>query len=632
MENKTYLPFGTWPSIITAGLISQRIRLDDVLWAADGETLVWTESRSSITALVAQTGSHGKRDLTDEQNVRGGVGYGGGSFTVSPYNDLIIFANRDGRLYRRSTGFGKPKPITPAINPSSAGVASPTISPDGRWVIYVYTDGQTDFLCLVDSSGQDWPVQLVRGADFYMQPAWHPDGKRIAWVEWNHPNMPWDGTRVQLGEVEGTPLRVNQVITIGGSDNSPSQQPIFSPDGRWLCFIEENGEWPDLILVDLRNKHRTVLISGDEFDLSLPAWVQGVRTMAWSHDSRLIYHIRFVGPNSSLWSVNIETGQCTLIPTGEFTALSQLTANPRGFGLAFLAAAPHLPHQLIRMDGEKLVTASNSLASTYDPSYFPPSRTISWDINADERANGIYYPPQNPQYTGTEAPPAILHVHGGPTSLTANSFIPEAAYFTSRGYAWIEVNYRGSTGYGRKYRQAMRNRWGDVDVEDSVLCAKALADQGLANPKQLVIMGGSAGGYTVLNALIRYPGLFKAGICLYGVTNLFTLDMDTHKFETHYNKSLVGALPEAAERYHAWSPVFHADKIRDALYIFQGSEDKVVPPGQAEEIVSALRARGVPHRYKLYQGEGHGFRSTETIVDYLKETERFLQQQVLFAP
>lgn len=193
------------------------------------------------------------------------------------------------------------------------------------------------------------------------------------------------------------------------------------------------------------------------------------------------------------------------------------------------------------------------------------------------------------------------------------------------------VNYRGGTGYGRSYRHAMRGRWGDVDVEDAAGCAKALGELGLADPKQLVITGGSAGGYTVLNTLIRYPGLYKAGICLFGVTNLYALDMDTHKFEAHYNATLIGKLPEAAERYHAWSPVFHADKIRDALYIFQGSEDKVVPPSQSEEIVSVLRSHGIPHQYRLYQGEGHGFRKSETIKDYLKETERFLLQHVIFA-
>jgi dipeptidyl aminopeptidase/acylaminoacyl peptidase len=178
----------------------------------------------------------------------------------------------------------------------------------------------------------------------------------------------------------------------------------------------------------------------------------------------------------------------------------------------------------------------------------------------------------------------------------------------------------------------MRERWGDVDVEDTAGCARSLVERGMADPSRLVIMGGSAGGYTVLNSLVRYPGLYKAGICLFGVSNLFALDLDTHKFEKHYNASLVGPLPEAAERYKAWSPVYHAEKIQDAIYIFQGSEDKVVPPSQSEEIVKALRARGTTYKYRLYEGEGHGFRKSETIIDYLNETERFLLEQVIYAP
>jgi len=211
------------------------------------------------------------------------------------------------------------------------------------------------------------------------------------------------------------------------------------------------------------------------------------------------------------------------------------------------------------------------------------------------------------------------------------TYSAESAYFTSRGYGYLVVNYRGSSGYGRTYRNALRHRWGEVDVEDAAGGAQALAELGLADPAKLVIEGGSAGGYTVLNALIRYPGRFKAGVCEYGVSNLFTLAMDTHKFELHYLDSMVGLLQKAADRYHAWSPIFHAGAIRDQLAVFQGKDDKVVPPAQSEEIVAALRQGGVPYIYKLYDGEGHGFRKRETIIDYLQETERFLQQYVLFS-
>jgi dipeptidyl aminopeptidase/acylaminoacyl peptidase len=248
------------------------------------------------------------------------------------------------------------------------------------------------------------------------------------------------------------------------------------------------------------------------------------------------------------------------------------------------------------------------------------------------QVHGLYYPPTNPNFTAAGLPPAIVYIHGGPTSQSTVRCSAERAYFTSRGYGWLEVNYRGSTGYGRTYQDALRQRWGLADVEDAIGGARALADRGLADASRLIISGGSAGGYTVLNALVRHPGVFKAGVCRYGVSNLFSLAMETHKFEARYNDQLIGPLPEAAGRYHEWSPIFHAENIRDALIVFQGDEDKVVPPNQSESIVEALKQRGVPHVYRLYPGEGHGFRKSESIADYLQQTEQFLQQHVLFAP
>jgi dipeptidyl aminopeptidase/acylaminoacyl peptidase len=575
-----------------------------------------------------------RQDLTDEQTPRGGVGYGGGAFTVAGTagENVLIFANNDGRLYRRNLENQRPYPITPAFGPQPAGAtASPCLSPDGKWVLYVYSDGKTDLLALTDAHGAGWPQQLVSGADFYMSPAWHPGGGWITWVEWDHPNMPWEGSRIQLARLEGSPPRPVETRTVGGGSSKPAVQPLFSPDGRWLSFIEETGEWPDLILYNLESGERIVLVQGDGFDLSTPAWVQGIRTCGWSPDSQRLYYFRQEGVLTSLWFMEVSNGQAKRIETGPYTSLAQLSVSPGNGQLAFLASAANQPERIIVWDGAQMHTAAFSTPATADPADLPTAKEIRWGTSDDAFAYGLYYPPTNQKYSGSEAPPALVHIHGGPTSLAADRFNAEAAYFTSRGYAYVEVNYRGSTGYGRSYRQAMHQRWGDVDVADAVSCAGFLSQQGLADPNRLVIIGGSAGGYTVLNALVRHPGVFKAGICLYGVSNLFALDLDTHKFESHYNASLVGSLPEAAERYRAWSPVFHAGQIKDAVYIFQGSEDKVVPPSQSEEIVKVLRARGIPHKYKLYEGEGHGFRKSENIADYLRETERFLLENVLFA-
>jgi dipeptidyl aminopeptidase/acylaminoacyl peptidase len=243
---------------------------------------------------------------------------------------------------------------------------------------------------------------------------------------------------------------------------------------------------------------------------------------------------------------------------------------------------------------------------------------------------GIYSPPTSSRFEGTGLPPVIVYIHGGPTSSVLIGYDPETAFFTNRGYGYLSVNYRGSTGYGRAYREALRGRWGELDTIDAAGAAHALIDQKLGDPGKLVIKGGSAGGYAVLNTLINYPGLYKAGLCSYGVANLFTLAMDTHKFEERYTDSLVGPLPDAAEKYRAWSPVFHAEKIKDPVAIFQGELDKVVPPSQSEEIVKVLRAKGVPHEYHLYPGEGHGFRMAETRRAYYQAIERFLQQYVIY--
>ncbi len=630
IERKVTLPYGTWPSPVTPGLVSQRVRFEDVQWAKEGQALVWVEGRSSSSVLVAQPIDGARYDLTDNQTPRGGVGYGGGVFEASRTGDQLVFADRDGRLFRRGLLPSPPQPITPAIGQPAGGVASPAISPDGRWVAYVYSDGKADLIGLVDAAGQGWPLQLARGADFYMQPAWHPHGDRLAWVEWDQPNMPWDGTRVRLARLEGTPPGIISMETVGGGPDTPAQQPLFSPDGRWLSFIEEAGEWPDLVLLDLQTGRRHTLVEGQGFDLAAPAWVQGIRTTGWSPDSQRLYYLRYDGPRASLWWADVPGGKVNRIDTTPYTWLTQISTAPAGLGVAMIASAADQPEVIVRWDGSRLLVMAHSTPATFDPACFPIPREITWQGQDNAPVHGLYYPPTNPGYTGRGLPPAILSIHGGPTSLAPDRFNPEAAYFASRGFAYVVVNYRGSTGYGRSYRHAMRKRWGDVDVEDSASCARSLAALGLADPHQLAIMGGSAGGYTVLNTLIRYPGLFKAGICLYGVTRLYGLDTDTHKFEQHYNVTMVGALPEAAERYHAWSPVFHAGNIRDALYIFQGSEDKVVPPNQAESIVSALREKGIPHKYRLYEGEGHGFRKTENVADFLKETERFLVEQMLY--
>ncbi len=618
---RTEKAFGLWPSPITPQLIGAAVRLSDPQWDSDGRTLVWQEGRSGKGVLVARPLGEAPYEISGDKNVRGGVGYGGGDFTVR--GGVVIFAAKDGRLHRRELGYGKPRAITPAFG----SAASPQLSYDGQWVAFVHTCEGQDVLGLVDAEGRLWPVKLAAGADFYMQPAWHPSGELIAWVEWDHPNMPWDGTRLMVAALEGRTPETASVQHLAGNANTPILQPAFSPDGSYLSYVQNQGEWDQLLLQDLQSGESRVLVEGAA--LLKPAWIQGVCVQAWSADSAWIYYLKTQAGITALNRVKIADGTVEVLDLSPYTHLSQpsVSADAR---LALLASAPAVSTRVIDWHDGHQTIHQRSTGESIQPADLPSPYEISWTASDGETVYGIYSPPTSSHYEGRGLPPVIIHVHGGPTSSVTIGHNLEAAFFTSRGYGYLEVNYRGSTGYGRAYRQALNGNWGWLDVIDAAEGAQALIDQGLADPGRIVIKGGSAGGYTVLNALIRYPGRFKAGICSYGVSNLFTLAMDTHKFEARYTDSLVGALPEAAEKYRQWSPVFHAEKIQDPVVIFQGEEDKVVPPSQSEEIVAALKASGVPHEYHLYPGEGHGFRKSETLEAYYSTIERFLMQYVIF--
>ena len=603
----------------------QSARLLDVQWDSTGRTLVWLERRNARHTLIVKPEDGACYELVEDLEPYGGVGYGGGEFTVR--DGLIIYAERGGRLVRRCIGHDLPRPITPAFGRT----ASPTISPDGRQVLYCWSDGITDALALVDSQGETWPVKLRSHSGFFMQPTWHPFDKKLAWIEWDHPYMPWDETRLMYATSSG-PGILDEVIPLVAEPEKVVYQPLFSPDGNWLSSIESNGEWEDLVLTHLPDLRRRTLVHSEGFHLCIPAWVQGLRSYGWSSDSRRIYYLRNFGGQASLWVVDVESSSSRQIPITPYTWVRQLAVSPAGEQVAFIASAPGVPDRVVRWDGERLHVEARSQPEALGPEWFAEPQPFSWPAADGTTVHGLFFPPTNPQARGDGLPPCILHIHGGPSSLDPQSFDPEVAYFTSRGYALVRVNYRGSSGYGRCYLRALYGRWGEYDVEDAAGAARALIEQDRVDPGKLIIMGGSAGGYTVLNGLIRYPQLFKAGVAKYPVSNLFTIDLDTHKFEAHYTSQLVGKLPQETQRFRDWSPIFHVDQIRSPLAIFQGDADTAVVPAQAEEMVAALRTAGVPHLYKLYPGEGHGFRKTENIVDYYQSTERFLQQYVLFAP
>ena len=623
-EQREERPYGLWDSPITPRMVAYGIRLNDVQWTPDGRTLVWLEGRSGHNVLVAQTGDDAPRDLILEHSPRGGLAYGGGEFTVA--NDAIFFAQK-GRLYRLSLEGGVPRAITPQFG----DLASPAVSPDGRWVLFAHTYEDVDVLAVVDAAGEQWPQRVVTGADFYMYPIWHPSGKFIAWVEWDHPNMPWDGTRLYLGRVEGNPPRVVERQFIAGGDDIPVFQPAFSPDGRYLSYIITDHEWDRLVLYEVPSGEKRILLDGDGLVLGAPAWIHGLRTHGWSHDGHHIYVRQNDRGFASVLRVDVTDGNATPLSLGDYTWFDQVTPSPADDTLAFIASASRTPPRIVTWSGDTFTIRRRSMPEIIPPADMAEPVPISWQTPEGITVHALYYPPTNSRFYSEGKPPAIINVHGGPTSQRVANFNSDAQFFTSRGWAYVEVNYRGSTGYGKSYMRALYGHWGDYDVEDAVGAARALAEQGLADPERLVIKGGSAGGYTVLNTLIRYPDVFRAGICLYGVSNLFTLTTDTHKFERWYTDMLVGPLPDAAPLYREWSPVFHADRIRTPIAVFQGEEDKVVPPDQSESIVRVLKANRVPHIFRLYPGEGHGWRKAETIEAYYKDVLAFLREHVLFA-
>ena len=618
MPEKQKIPFGLWPSPITPAMQGARLRIEDVQFNSDG-SLVWLESLSGVSALMHKSGPDAPRDLSGGLKIGGGVGYGGGDFTVR--NGLVIFAS-GGRLHRTELAGGLPRSITPEFG----DCASPALSPDGSQVLFVHTYERADCLALARSDGSAWPVKLASGADFYMQPTWHPDGRQIAWIEWNHPQMPWDGTRLMTAQLNGTEISSSRQVY--GSPDLPVFQPAYSPDGRWLAFLANDGEWDSLNIIDLASGEKRVLVHNAA--LLEPAWAQGQRLIAWSPDSARIYYPKNDKGWRSLWAVELSSAETHSLAIAPYTWISQLACSPVSEQLAFLASAPHITSRVVTQENGQTTIQRRSSNEAVPASELPEPRPIEWPAQDGTVIHALYYPPSSTRFTSDGLPPAIVNIHGGPTSAAFSSYNSSAAFFCTRGYSYIEVNYRGSTGYGRSYMLKLREKWGLVDTEDAAGAAGVLAALELADPHRIVIMGGSAGGYTVMNALIHYPGVFKAGVDLFGVASLFDLLVGTHKFEERYNDSLVGPLPEAAERYKAWSPTYHLHQIKDPVAVYQGADDKVVPPEHSEQLVAALRANKIPHIYRLYPGEGHGFRKTENIIDFHETLDKFLQQYVLF--
>ena len=625
-------PYGLWESPITPAALAGGIRLRGPSWDSDGRTLGWFEGRGDRGVAVTATvggGDASIRDISGDTVVRAGVGYGGGDFALA--NGHGWFVDHDSqRIYRQSLDGGPPRPVTPAFGETS----SPAVSPDGRWVAYVHSYEDQDVIAVADSTGERWPQRLARGRDFYMQPVWSPRGDRLAWVEWDHPNMPWDGAEVRVAELafhEGAlPIVAASEVVAGGPDEA-ALQPAFAPDGDALYFVSDATGWGHVYRHDLVTGESRALTSGGG-EYGTPAWGQGVSVLAVLPSGRVVATRQRQG-FARLVVLDGLGEPRELDIAAEYASFENPVASPVEERLAVIASGPGAAPRLLALDlateAPEVVTVRLSEAGAFPAASLSRPQPVSWPNADGGEIHGLYYPPASERFVGEGPPPLVVFVHGGPTDHVDAGWRPQVQFLASRGYAVLAVNYRGSSGAGREAMLALRGQWGVADVEDCRSGAEAMAARGLADGGRLAILGGSAGGYTVLRSLQVHPGFYRAGVCFYGISNLFTLASDTHKFEARYLDSLVGPLPEARARYRERSPIFHAGDIVDPIALFQGSEDRVVPRDQSDTLAASLRSRRVPHEYHVYEGEGHGWRKRETIDAFYTSVDRFLRRRLL---
>jgi dipeptidyl aminopeptidase/acylaminoacyl peptidase len=630
-SSRKIAPYGSWKSPITSDLIvAQSIGLSDV--RLDGETIYWLESRPQEQGrnVVVRGEDDGRQtDITPQPfNARTRVHeYGGGSWTVS--DGAVFFSNfADGRLYRQAKGVSAPQPLTPA--PLASGrdwrFADGVIDPRrNRWIGVredhtvegepVNTVVAVDFLVALAADGREPGRVLLEGHDFFCSPRLSPDGKWLVALAWDHPNMPWNGTLLYLAEVGDGGVRGAPQLIAGGPEESVSQ-PEWSPDGGAIVFVSDRSGWWNLYRFDLATR-TTRPLAPMPAEFGLPQWNLGTSTYAFAGADRIVcaYSERGLG---RLAVLDLKSEALRPLDT-PFTELGSVRA--AGDRVVFRAAAPDHPASIVVLDlgsgRTRILRKSTDLLDRPEPriaDYLTKVESVEFPTTDGETAFGLFYPPANSDYAAPsgERPPLLVKCHGGPTSAASSALNLGIQYWTSRGIAVLDVNYRGSTGFGRAYRDRLHLTWGVVDVDDCVNGAKFLAERGLVDGRRCVISGGSAGGYTTLAAL-TFRDFFQGGASYYGVSDAAALARDTHKFESRYLDWLIGPYPAEEARYRERSPLFHVDRLSKPVIFFQGDEDAIVPPNQAEAMVEALRRKGNPVGYFLFAGEQHGFRKAGNI-------------------
>lgn len=630
-----FVPFGSWESPISANEIAAGgTSLQSLSTAGDFVYLIESRPSEMGRQVLLKLTSHGDvSECTPSNfNTRTRVHeYGGGEYWV---HDGIVFAVSfsDQRVYRIDDKESDPIAITPKPEiANSLRYANGTVSSDGL-TIYCVQENHLDQKQILNqivsfpSDGKHGPRVIFSGTDFVSSPKISPDGLTLTWLSWDHPNMPWDGTQLHTAQIDTDGTVLNTKLIAGGSDESISQ-PTWSPDGI-LHFISDRSGWWNLY--SYQNGEIIALYKLDA-DFAGPDWQFGFSSFDFMSDSSVVcaYHDR---NNDVLVRLRRDSSEPEAI-VNDYSSISYVSVLEDV--IYFIGSSPVIPAEVVAISPSEntVSTLRRSRETTIDISYISQAEFIEFDSIEGAKSFGLFYPPRHALNQGLpdERPPLLVMSHGGPTAATSSSYNLAIQYWTTRGIAVVDVNYRGSSGFGRAYRNALRNQWGVIDTADCIAAAKFLERRGDIDGSRMAIRGGSAGGYTTLCAL-TFHDVFQAGASYYGVADAEVLATDTHKFESRYLDRLMGPYPAAREVYVSRSPIHYADQIRAAVIVFQGLEDQIVPPAQAELMVGGLVRNKLPHAYMTFQGEQHGFRQAANIIKTLESELSFYGQILGFSP
>jgi dipeptidyl aminopeptidase/acylaminoacyl peptidase len=610
--SQTEAPYGTWRSPIDGDAVARDSGWTYSMPTVSGGDVYWSESRplegGRDAIVVRRSGAAPADAIPADCSARTRVHeYGGGEFTV--HDGTVFFCHDADQRIHRVDGDKAPRPITPEpATPFGLRYADLRVTPDGRWIVGVRErDGDPEHineLVALAADGSGEPHVIASGHDFYSSPRVSPDGTQLAWLTWDHPRMPWEGSELWVAELAPDATLSGERLVAGGPAEA-IVQPQWSPDGV-LHFSSDRTGWWNLYRGDYEP------LTPVEAEVGGAMWVFGMSWYAFLDDGRIVCSVSSDGRDELV--VVEAPGQLRTVPL-ELTRVVDLAAD--GTRAVLVGASPTQAPHVVAVDLEtgEVERLSPDAGGDLDSAYVSVPRPLDYPTTGGETAHALFYPPHNADFSAPagERPPLLVRIHGGPTAHVTSTLSPELQFFTSRGFAVVDVNYGGSTGYGREYRDRLRGQWGVVDTDDAVNAARALAEAGEVDGARMAITGGSAGGWTVLCALAFHPDVFAAGADYFGVSDLSGFVDDTHKFESRYNDWLVGPWPEAAELWRERSPINHADRIRSPVIVLQGLEDKVVPPSQSEVVVKALADNGIPHAYIAFEGEQHGFRRADSL-------------------